>query len=90
MNNQYDRNSGDLIPVEGKLGLYRDPNNLAIVNKNNVEYESYITRRKFMQKKEEKIENINEEVSSLKQEVDFVKNDLTEIKELLKDLIKKI
>lgn len=33
MNNQYDRNSGDLIPVEGKLGLYRDPNNLAIVNK---------------------------------------------------------
>jgi|LakMenE01Jun11ns_1017448.scaffolds.fasta_scaffold9049188_2 hypothetical protein len=77
----------ELIPVEGKIGLFRDPQSNAIVNKNKVEYQSYIERKKITESKEKKIENVQSDVSSLKDEVNKVKDDLNEIKNLLQCLV---
>jgi hypothetical protein len=77
----------DLIPVEGKLGLFRDPQSNAIVNNSKVEYQSYLDRKKITESKEKKIDDVQSEVSSLKSEVTKVKDDLSEIKSLLQNLV---
>jgi len=84
MNNFYDR---ELIPVEGKLGMFRDSENCAIVNTNNMEYNEYIKRKNLLSKKEEIVKNTSLEVKNLKDDVDGIKNELGEIKSLIKELI---
>jgi hypothetical protein len=84
MNNFYDR---ELIPVEGKVGIFRDSENSAIVNTNNVEYNEYIKRRNLLMKKEEVLKNTSSEIENVKKDVDGIKNELGEIKSLLKELI---
>lgn len=71
----------NLIPVEGQKDLYRDPRTNAIINTNKNDYESYIMRRDSIQNQKKKIETIEGEVSS-------IKTDLSEIKILLKELLK--
>lgn len=73
--------SKDLIPVEGRDGWFRDPTSNAIVNCNKTQYDEYMAAYRKRQKKDEKFE-------ALQSDVDGLKSDLSEIKSLLKSLVK--
>jgi len=73
----------NLIPVEGMSGLYRDQDSSAIINKNKVEYQSYMARKKAMQIKEN-------EFDIMRQELDNVKNDIGDIKDMLSAIVQKL
>jgi hypothetical protein len=62
-----------MIPVEGHKGLYRDEITSAIVNCNDYQYQEYI--------------KLKSESLSEKEEIQNLKNELSEVKQLLKDLI---
>lgn len=66
-----------LIPVKGKDGFYRDSKTNAIVNKNHLEFESYVSARESMNSEKEKIKSMEDEMAN-------IKHDLDEIKELLR------
>lgn len=80
-------NDKNLIPVEGKIGLFRDSESTAIVNTNDVEYNEYLKRKNILLKKEENIKNTSTELEHVKKDVDGIKGELSEIKSLLKELI---
>ena len=69
----------ELVPVEGKTELYRDLNTNAIINKNNAEYENYLTQRESKIRKNEKIDIIEKDL-------ELLKNDINEIKFLLQKI----
>ena len=66
--------------VEGHSNLLRDPNTDSIVNVDSLGYERYIARREAKNKKNQKVQNIEQEVASMKE-------DINEIKHLLKELL---
>ena len=66
--------------VEGHSNLLRDPDNDSIVNIDSLGYQRYIARRDAKNKKNQKVQNIEEEVASMKE-------DINEIKHLLKELL---
>jgi len=68
------------IPVKGKDGFYRNSQTNAIVNKNRLEYETYVSSREKMNSEKERIVNLEHEMNGIKQ-------DLDEIKELLRKAI---
>jgi len=65
--------------VEGHSNLLRDPNNDAIVNIDILGYEKYIAQRKAKNKKNQKVQNIEQEVASMKEDIDEIKNLLKEL-----------
>jgi len=69
------------IRVKGRSDLVRDPLTNAIINTNTNAYEEYISRRQL---KKEEVQKINE----LESEVASIKDDLSEIKLLLRKLVK--
>jgi len=71
----------NLIPVEGREGWFRDPDTNAIVNCNDTEYDNYMASYERRQKKDSKLESLQDDVNTLK-------SDLGEIKDLLKLLTK--
>jgi hypothetical protein len=70
------------IKVEGHSSLVRDIRSNAIVNTNKSEYNIYMNRIKSREQQGDQIRNTIKEINILKQE-------LFEIKELLKEVIKK-
>ena len=70
------------IKVEGYDSLVRDIRSNAIVNTNKSEYQIYMNRIKSREQQGDQIRNTIKEINILKQE-------LFEIKELLKEVIKK-
>jgi hypothetical protein len=70
------------IKVEGHSSLARDIKSNAIVNTNKSEYQLYMNRIKNREQQSDQIRNTIKEINILKQE-------LFEIKELLKEVIKK-
>tara|TARA_Y100000004_G_scaffold176817_1_gene217730 strand:- start:101 stop:331 length:231 start_codon:yes stop_codon:yes gene_type:complete len=66
--------------VEGHSNLLRDPNTDSIVNIDSLGYERYIARREAKNKKNQKVQNIEQEVANMKE-------DINEIKNLLKELL---
>ena len=60
------------IPVEGKIGLYRDSDSTAIINRDKKAYLDYMKRKKIAETKNN--------------ELDKMKDDINEIKSLLKKL----
>ena len=66
--------------VEGHSNLLRDPDTDSIVNVDSIGYEKYIARREAKNKKNQKVQNIENEVASMKE-------DINEIKHLLKELL---
>ena len=70
------------IKVEGHSSLVRDIRSNAIVNTNKNEYQIYMNRIKSRELQGDQIRNTIKEINILKQE-------LFEIKELLKEVIKK-
>ena len=71
------------IPVEGKLGLYRDSDSSAIINRDKRAYLDYMQRKKVA-------ENKNSELNKMKEDLDNVKGELGEIKGLLSTLVQKL
>ncbi len=69
----------NLIPVEGDSSLFRDSTTKAIINDNKLEYDSYLSRKKFQEKERDRIEDLENDFDSIKTELD-------EIKSLLKGL----
>ena len=55
-----------MIPVEGHKNLYRDENTNAIVNRDNVGYESYMAARKRNKNKDEQMNDMKKEINELK------------------------
>lgn len=70
------------IKVEGHSSLVRDIRSNAIVNTNKSEYQLYMNRIKNREQQGDQIRNTIKEINILKQE-------LFEIKNLLKEVIKK-
>lgn len=58
----------------------RNPSNNSIVNVNSIEYEKYLARKKVKSKKNQKVQNLEEELA-------IMKSDIDEIKSLLKEII---
>ena len=68
------------IPVEGKVGLYRDSDSTAIINRDKKAYLDYMKRKKIA-------ENKNSELDQMKQDLDNLKCEIGEIKSLLNELV---
>ena len=66
--------------MEGHKDLARDPETNAIINVNKLEYSQYLSLSKTKSKKNQKVQNLEEELASMKGEIN-------EIKSLLKELI---
>ena len=73
----------ELIPVEGKIGLYRDSDSTAIINCDKKAYSDYMKRKKIAETK-------NSELDKMKDEIETVKNELGDIKGLLSTLVQKL
>ena len=71
------------IPVEGKIGLYRDSDSTAIINRDKKAYLDYMKRKKIAEEK-------NSELGKMKEDLDNVKGELGEIKGLLSTLVQKL
>ena len=71
------------IPVEGKIGLYRDSDSTAIINRDKKAYLDYMKRKKIAKTK-------NSELDKMKDEIETVKNELGDIKGLLSTLVQKL
>ena len=54
------------IPVEGRDGFYRDTKTGAIVNRNHLEYQSYIKQRQKLTSDKERIGKLEDDVSDIK------------------------
>ena len=71
------------IPVEGKIGLYRDTDSTAIINRDKKAYLDYMKRKKIAKAK-------NSELDKMKEDINNVKDELGEIKGLLSTLVQKL
>ena len=65
----------DLIPVEGHQTLGRDPASNAILNTDTTQYDAYIKARNAARKKDQSLQELQDEVA--------------ELKALVKDLVQK-
>ena len=71
-----------LIPVEDNPGLFRDEVSGAIINKNRSDFDIYVSSRKKMRTKAERIDTLETKVDSLT-------NDIGDIKSMLQSLVGK-
>ena len=71
------------IPVEGKIGLYRDTDSTAIINRDKKAYLDYMKRKKITKAK-------SNELNKMKEDINNVKDELGEIKGLLSTLVQKL
>jgi hypothetical protein len=70
------------LKVEGNDSLVRDISNKAIINTNNKAYDDYI-------KKRNSAKLMKEQIISQQEQINSIKSDVTEIKELLIQLLNK-
>lgn len=70
----------DFYGLDGHKDLARDPSTNAVINVNSLEYQQYLSRLEVKTKKNDKIQNIEDDFANMK-------NELNEIKSLLKELI---
>ena len=72
----------EYVKVEGHSYLLRDSKTNSIINTNMVEYQEYLNRRNVKADENQKIQHLESDVAN-------IKDDLSEIKSLLKELLKK-
>lgn len=70
----------DFYGLDGHKDLARDPSTNAVINVNSLEYQQYLSRLEVKTKKNDKIQNIEENFANMQGE-------LNEIKSLLKELL---
>lgn len=68
------------VPVQDKDDLVRDPTTGAIINKNKSAYENYLSASEKRANQRKKVDDLQTEVSSMK-------SDVTQIKQLLQQLL---
>lgn len=73
----------DFLKVEGNDGLVRDVSSQAILNTNNKEYESYISRKNAIKTQKLELERQGKQI-------DQINSDLSEIKQMISILINKL
>jgi hypothetical protein len=73
----------DFLKVEGNDGLVRDVSSQAILNTNNKEYESYISRKNAIKAQKLELERQGKQI-------DQINSDLSEIKQMISILINKL
>ena len=56
----------NLIPVEGENYLFRDTTSNAIINTNSSDYNSYISRKQFLQSEKERLDSLESEIGEIK------------------------
>lgn len=66
-------NFENLIPVDGKEGLFRDPSSNAIINANFDEYDKYMATYNKRQKEKQEQQALQNQVSQLKSEMSDIK-----------------
>ncbi len=66
--------------IDGNKDLARDPITNAIININELNYEQYVSIRELKNKKNQVVDNIEEDINDLRSEIN-------EIKSLLKELV---
>ena len=72
----------DKVPVKDHNNLYRDISSKAIVNTDTTGYEAYVSNRDKLLSDKQRIDN-------LESKVEEIKGDLTDIKNLLVQLVDK-
>jgi hypothetical protein len=70
------------IPVKDHRNLYRDGSSTAIVNTDSIGYQAYVANR-------EKLLTDKQRIDNLESTVEEIKGDLTDIKNLLVQLVDK-
>tara|TARA_B100000085_G_scaffold58205_2_gene51039 strand:+ start:1244 stop:1471 length:228 start_codon:yes stop_codon:yes gene_type:complete len=70
----------DFYELKGNKDLARDPETNAILNVNGLDYQQYLETRKVKSKKNQTVQNMEQELAN-------VKSDINEIKSLLKELL---
>jgi hypothetical protein len=71
------------LKVSGHENLVRDISSKAVINTSMVEYEEYMARRRAKEQEKELITKQTEEINNLKSEISEIKQLLTEL--LMKD-----
>lgn len=71
-----------LIPVEGRPNLYRDKNSGAIINTDRTAYERHMKQLELSKQEKNRIDKIESDV-------EMIKENLSEIKDLIVNLINK-
>ena len=69
--------------VKGHVDLLRNSETGAIVNRNDLDYEKYVSRRDAKKAQVQQSENIEQDLANLK-------NEMNEIKSLLKELVSNV
>jgi hypothetical protein len=72
----------EYLKVTGHNNFIRDPKTNSIINTNMSNYNEYLIVKDIKLKEDKKVQTIEEEVYN-------IKNDISEIKSLLKELLKK-
>lgn len=70
----------DYLTVKGHNHLKRDPRTNSIINTNMSEYQEYLTKRNKKSEENQKVQNLEEDLANMK-------SDLSEIKNLLRNLV---
>ena len=70
----------NFLKVEGHTSLVRDTATGAILNNNRTEYEEYLDRKR-------KVEARETEISQHTEDINNIKNELSDIKQLLQQLV---
>ena len=56
----------EYIPVEGKIGLYRDSDSTAIINRDKKAYLDYMKRKKIAKAKNSELDKMKEDINNCK------------------------
>ena len=63
-----------MLKVEGSESLVRDMSTQAIINTNETEYKSYVSRQALVQQRKQQINIQTQELESLKQEMNEIRS----------------
>jgi len=72
----------NMLPIEGKDGYFRDTRSNAIINKNENDFNMYMTNHKKLSSDKERINDIEDELGN-------IKGDLSDIKMMLQHFMDK-
>jgi 5-enolpyruvylshikimate-3-phosphate synthase len=75
-----------LVPVEGNMGLFRDENTNAILNCSNSDYDKYLELKTLKVKEANRLNEMSQKVN----EIDQLKSDVSEMKDMMKLILKKL
>lgn len=79
-----------LVNIEGYSSLKKDTTNGGVVNTNKSAYKNYMKKKSSALAKYNKQEQVNDKVSRLENDINSMRNEVSEIKDILTNLAKKL